>query len=86
MPSSFRASFANADIPVEMLVYTQTSPDIPDIVDNIERLAEETGKGRDISIRVDSTDGYSWPWAWYLRNYNGTWATRVGATMRAARA
>ena len=82
VPSSFRASFANADIPVEMLVYTQTSPDIPDIVDNIERLAEETGKGRDISIRVDSTDGYSWPWAWYLRNYNNVgypcWSNDAG--------
>ena len=70
VPSSFRAAYANADIPVEMLVYTQTSPDIPDIMNNIERLGEETGKGSDISVKVDSTDGYSWPWAWYLRNYS----------------
>ena len=69
VPSSLRAAYANADIPVEMLVYTQTAPDIPDIMNNIERLGEETGKGRDISIKVDSSDGYSWPWAWYLRDY-----------------
>ncbi len=82
VPSSFRAAYANADIPVEMLVYTQTAPDIPDIMGNIERLAEKTGKGRDISVRVDSTDGYSWPWAWYLRNYSNVgypcWSNDAG--------
>lgn len=82
VPSSFRAAYANADIPVEMLVYTQTAPDIPDIMGNIERLAEETGKGRDISVKVDSTDGYSWPWAWYLRNYSNVgypcWSNDAG--------
>ena len=82
VPSSFRAAYANADIPVEMLVYTQTAPDISDIMGNIERLAEETGKGRDISVRVDSTDGYSWPWAWYLRDYRNVsypcWSSDAG--------
>ena len=82
VPSSFRAAYANADIPVEMLVYTQTAPDIPDIVNNIERLGEDTGKGRDVSVRVDSTDGYSWPWAWYLRNYSNVsypcWSNDAG--------
>ncbi len=82
VPSSFRAAYANADIPVEMLVYTQTAPDIPDIMGNIERLAEETGKGKDISVRVDSSDGYSWPWAWYLRNYSNVgypcWSNDAG--------
>ncbi len=82
VPSSFRAAYANADIPVEMLVYTQTAPDIPDIMNNIERLAEETGKGSDISVRVDSSDGYSWPWAWYLRNYRNVsypcWSSDAG--------
>ena len=82
VPSSFRAAYANADIPVEMLVYTQTAPDIPDIMGNIERLGEDTGKGRDVSVRVDSTDGYSWPWAWYLRNYRNVsypcWSNDAG--------
>ena len=82
VPSSFRAAYANADIPVEMLVYTQTAPDIPDIMNNIERLGEETGKGRDISVRVDSSDGYSWPWAWYLRDYRNVgypcWSNDAG--------
>ena len=65
-----RASYQNGDVPVEMLVYTQTSPDIPDVMRRIDRMAQETGKGREeLQILVDSTDGYTWPWAWYLRDY-----------------
>ncbi|MFH1141082.1 MAG: flippase activity-associated protein Agl23 [Chloroflexota bacterium] len=67
--AAFRVTYANPDVPVEMLVYTQTAPDIPQIMAEIERLGKETGKGRDLKITVDSTDGFSWPWAWYLRNY-----------------
>jgi hypothetical protein len=53
-----------------MLIYTQTSPDIPDLMADINRLAEATGKGHDLRIAVDSRDSYAWPWAWYLRDYN----------------
>ena len=66
---AFRLSYSNNDIPVEMLVYTQTTPDIPAILSDIERLGEVTGKGKELRITVDSTDGFSWPWAWYLRDY-----------------
>ena len=57
------------DIPIEMLVYTQTSPDIPNVVAMIDAFAEETGQGKDLSITVDASDGFTWPWAWYLRDY-----------------
>ncbi len=67
--AAFRVTYANPDVPVELLVYTQTAPDIPQIMAEIERLGNETGKGRDLKITVDSTYGFSWPWAWYLRNY-----------------
>ena len=35
----------------------------------IERLGDETGKGKSLKIIVDTTDGFSWPWVWYLRGY-----------------
>jgi len=54
----------------EMLVYTQTSSDVPKILDQIEQMAEETGLGKDLPIAVDSRDAFSWPWVWYLRNYH----------------
>jgi predicted membrane-bound mannosyltransferase/DNA-binding beta-propeller fold protein YncE len=66
----------HGEVPVELLVYTQTSGDIPKLRDRIDRLARESGLGHTLPIVVDSSDGYTWPWAWYLRNYRTvTWAT-----------
>ncbi|MBI4305613.1 MAG: hypothetical protein HY678_04775 [Chloroflexi bacterium] len=31
-----------------------------------------TGDREKIRITIDATDGYTWPWAWYLRNYSKT--------------
>ncbi len=63
------ASYYNGDTPVEMLVYTQTSPEIPRLLRRVEDLAARTGQGRDLPITVDATSGFSWPWAWYLRYF-----------------
>jgi uncharacterized protein (TIGR03663 family) len=63
-------SYENEDTPVEMLVYTQSSPDIPNLMDRIDALARESGLGLNLPIVIDSTDGYAWPWAWYLRDYH----------------
>lgn len=67
--AAWQASYAHGDIAVEMLVYTQTSPAVPTIMKNIERIADETGQGKEMPISVDSSDGFTWPWAWYLRDY-----------------
>ena len=56
-----RASYDNGDVPVEMLVYTQTSPDVTRLLGEIER----AGTGQ--TIAIDTTSGFSWPWVWYLR-------------------
>ena len=64
------ASFEHGDVPVELLVYTQTSPQIPELRDRIDALARETGMGYNLPIEVDGTDGFAWPWVWYLRNYH----------------
>ena len=55
-------------MPVEMLVYAGISSDVPRIMDQIETVAEETGEGKEMLVTVD--DGLTWPWAWYLRDYN----------------
>ena len=68
--SSVRASFENGDVPVEMLVYTQTAPALEQAVDEIELYAAETGLGTETPITIDSAHGYSWPWHWYLRDYS----------------
>jgi uncharacterized protein (TIGR03663 family) len=61
------AAFENGDVPDEMLVFTQTAPHVPDIMDRIEEAGRVSGQGKDLPIFVDST--YSWPWHWYLRDY-----------------
>ena len=61
------AVYDHGDVPRELLVYTQTSPEVPDIAARIDRAAELSGLGRDLPVQVDQT--YTWPWAWYLRDY-----------------
>ncbi len=61
------AAFEHGDVPREMIVYTQTSPDVPDIMERIEQAARTSGKGYELAVVVDRT--YTWPWAWYLRDY-----------------
>ena len=61
------ASFEHGDIPVELLVYTQTSPDVPKLRDAIEQVGKTTGLGRDVPVLVD--EEFTWPWVWYLRDY-----------------
>ena len=68
-----RASYKNGDVPVEMIVYTQTSPDIPRLIRDIEQTGNGVVQYLDLPISVDSTSGFTWPWAWYFRDY-----TRVG--------
>lgn len=57
------------EVPTELLVYTQTSGDIPVLRDRLAEYSRKTGLGNNQPVVVDSTDGFTWPWAWYLRNY-----------------
>jgi DNA-binding beta-propeller fold protein YncE len=63
------AVYERGDVPKDLLIYTQSSPEIPRIATDIDRLAAATGKGYDMPIAVDSADSMAWPWAWYLRDY-----------------
>ena len=68
--AGWMASFQNGDIPVEMLVYTQTSPDLASLVNYVEDVGEGNGDRGGTPIQIDGTSGFSWPWAWYLRNFS----------------
>jgi len=70
--AAWMASFASGDgaDAREMLVYTQSTPDIPKVMRQIEEWSQQTGLGLDLPIEVDGTDAFTWPWAWYLRNYH----------------
>lgn len=67
--TAFQASYVYADTALDPLIYTQTTPDIPRIAKQIEELSLRTTGGHDLRITVDSHSAFSWPWAWYLRDY-----------------
>ena len=64
-----QAAFVNGDVAKEMIVYTQTTPDVTAVMREIERIAERTGQGRDLKVAYDSD--VSWPYEWYLRDWRG---------------
>ena len=63
------ANYQNGDIPREMLVYTQTSPDLHELAKEIEQAAQLTGDRSEIKIVIDTKNAFAWPWQWYLRHY-----------------
>ncbi len=67
--ATWYAAYRNGDTPVEMLVYTQTSPALASvsrqIVSNLDEADGQT------NITIDGAGGFSWPWAWYLRGRSG---------------
>jgi uncharacterized protein (TIGR03663 family) len=76
------AALEHGDIPVEMLVYTQTTPELVRIKQQIDRYARESGLGYDLPITVDSTEAFTWPWAWYLRDYRRVSYPELGPYLR----
>ena len=67
--ASWHAAYRNGDTPVEMLVYTQTSPDLAAVYRQIVRSLDESDESA--TITIDGAGGFSWPWAWYLRGRSG---------------
>lgn len=70
--NDWRMNWVHPDTPDEMLIYTQSSPDVPKLAKKIDQLALESGEGHKLKITVDANDSFTWPWAWYLRDYSNT--------------
>ena len=64
---ALQANYDVSDEPPQMLLYAGTSADVPQIIAQIEGLAEERGEGNEMRITVDSP--LTWAWYWYLRDY-----------------
>lgn len=79
--TAWMVTYAHGDIPVEMLVYVQSSPDVPWVAEEIERISYQTGQREDLRILMDNGyveevggqriqhEAVSWPFEWYLRDY-----------------
>ena len=76
------AVYRHGDVPVEMLVYTQSAPDVPIVTALVERLARDvtafdgrnandvTG-GHTLPFFIDQNDAIEWPLDWYFRDQKG---------------
>jgi uncharacterized protein (TIGR03663 family) len=79
--TSWMVTYKNGDVPVEMLVYVQSSPDIPWVAREIERISFQTAQREELRILMDNGytedvggqrivhEAVSWPFEWYLRDY-----------------
>ena len=65
----WRLIYQEGDVPKDMLVYTQTSPDVQRMVHELTTLSELTTGGKDLEIWYDDNNGVSWPMQWYLRDF-----------------
>ena len=64
---AYLASFRHSDVATEMLIYTQTTPDVTAVMERIEAISQRLGEGKDIVVAYDNEA--SWPFEWYLRDY-----------------
>jgi uncharacterized protein (TIGR03663 family) len=62
-------SYGHPADPREMLVFTQTSVDVPRVRDRIFGLDRYlvSHRSRHLRLEVDGWSGSGWPWGWYLR-------------------
>ena len=73
---AIRPAITDGADPRELLVTVQTSTDVPPIV---ERLRAGQTNGTITTILVDQRGGGSWPWAWYLNDFDGVSYVDVAA-------
>ncbi len=65
--ATWRLSYLQGDIPVDMLMYNQTSPDVTRMMSEFGALSNELYGNRDLVVWYDG--GTAWPMQWYLRDY-----------------
>jgi uncharacterized protein (TIGR03663 family) len=64
---AWMASYTHGDIARDMLIYTQTTPDVTMAMAEITRLSERLEGGLEMKVAYDNVT--SWPFEWYLRNF-----------------
>jgi len=68
--------FELSDEPYDLLIYTQTSK-------AMHEMNQEINKSyfikEDLSVGIDTLDGYAWPWMWYLRGKNNVIWTDISS-------
>ena len=63
----WRLSYVNPDVSSEMMIYTQTSPDVTRVMNEITQLSYQLNGDKSLSVWYDAD--VSWPLQWYLRDF-----------------
>jgi uncharacterized protein (TIGR03663 family) len=66
--AAWMASFINYDYATEFLVYAHAAPGVGITMDKLEEISLQTTDGYDVRVAWDDT--VSWPFSWYMRNYD----------------
>jgi predicted membrane-bound mannosyltransferase len=67
---AYRANFVYQADTRNPYVYGHTSSDFLRMVQRIEEIAEVSGKGRHVPIRVVTSESDCWPLPWYVREFD----------------
>ena len=65
--AGWRFTYRQGDVPYDMLLYVQTSPYVPRLSRNLQKLSQLTTGGMGLSIWFDGAT--QWPFNYYLRNF-----------------
>ena len=65
------ASYRNGDNAVEMIVYTQTTPELARLARHLQQMSDAPDDQAKQLITIDGTSGFHWPWYWYMRGRDG---------------
>ncbi|MEZ4497926.1 MAG: hypothetical protein R2845_14365 [Thermomicrobiales bacterium] len=66
--AGWRLAYLEGDVPRDMLIYTQTSPDIPLVAGDLTQLSIELEGDLGMEVLYDSR--VAWPLQWYLRDFS----------------
>ncbi len=76
--AGWRLTYREGDVPRDMLIYVQTSPQVVQLTRDLEALSHELTGGMGLEVWYDS--GTQWPMNWYLREFTNR--RYFGTTLR----
>ncbi|TVR73195.1 MAG: TIGR03663 family protein [Sphaerobacteraceae bacterium] len=66
--AGWNLSYRDGDVPRDMLIYVQTSPDLHEAVGQLEQLSHKHTGGMDLTIHYSGAT--QWPLNWYFRDFD----------------
>ncbi len=65
--AEWRLTYREGDVPRDMLVYVQTTPDVPLVTNQLQELSQQATDGMGLTVWYD--DVTQWPFNWYLKDF-----------------